>query len=491
MLGMRGVRGTKNRARCVAALSQQRDKVPISWAPNLRTENGMQTIVDRLAGYAVRDVGRTLPDEVLHHAKRSVLDWFAALFPGSRVAPTTQLARAHFRELGQGRCSLPGLKTTAFANTAAWINGTASHAVEFDDIFRDAVYHPGVPVVSAALAVAEDAGRSGLELLKAVVVGYEISTRIGAAVQPSHYRYFHTTGTVGCFGSAAAAAVLLDPHDAATTRHALATAASFAAGLQQAFRADSMTKALHGGHAAASGVTAALAAANGVTGAPDMLEGEVGFGAAMSDGAVWSRATDGLGETYNITRITHKSHGCCGHTFAAIDAVLVLRQELGQGWRDRVRAIEVQTYQTAIDVTGNADPRSAQQARFSLPYVVAQAWLYGSVRLAAFGEARLADPAARALMQRVTLNSDPVLSAGFPSMRAARVRIVLDDGRTLEHFAPHRRGDPEAPLGDTELNDKFDELVGPVIGPDATRRLRQRLWRLDALELADLELAPG
>jgi len=451
----------------------------------------METILDRLADYAQREAARELPPEVLHHAKRAVIDWFAALYPGTRVAPTTLLARAHFRELGHGRCSLPGFRTHAFPATAAWINGTASHAVEFDDIFRDAVYHPGVPTIAAALAVAEDAGRSGLELLKAVVVGYEISTRIGAAVQPSHYRFFHTTGTVGSFGSAAAAAFLLAPGDAAIMRNALATAASFAAGLQQAFRSESMTKALHGGHAAACGVTAALGAAQGVTGAADMLEGEVGFGAAMSQGPAWERATDGLGERYNITQITQKSHGCCGHTFAAIDALLALRRELGENWRHRVRAIEVETYQTALDVTGNTDPRSAQQARFSLPYVLAQAWMHGSVRLAAFGDARLADPVARALMQRVSLKADPVLSAGFPSMRAARVRLMLDDGRTLEQFAPHRRGDPEAPLSDQELDEKFEELATPVIGPDAALALREKLWRLDQLELEGLDLVPA
>ena len=123
--------------------------------------------------------------------------------------------------------------------------------------------------------------------------------------------------------------------------------------------------------------------------------------------------------------------------------------------------------------------------------MLAQAWLHGSVRLAAFGDARLADPVARALMQRVTLKADPALSAGFPSMRAARVRLVLDDGRTLEQFAPHRRGDPEAPLGDRELDEKFDELATPVIGPDAALALREKLWRLDQLELADLELVPA
>lgn len=451
----------------------------------------MNKVLDELASYTRYEASRELPDEVMHHAKRALLDWFSALYPGTRVAPATNLVRAHFRELGHGRSSLPGFKTTAFPATAAWINGSASHAVEFDDIFRDAVYHPGVPTISAALAVAEDEGSSGRELLRAITIGYEISTRIGAAVQPSHYKYFHTTGTVGCFGSAAAVAFLSSPEDGNVMRHALATVASFAAGLQQAFRSESMTKALHGGHAAAAGVTAAKGAANGITGALDILEGEAGFGAAMADNPVWSRATDALGRRYNITQVTQKTHACCGHTFAAIDAVLVLREQLAECHRASVRSIVVDTYQTAIDVTGNFEPRSLFEAKFSLPYVICHALLHGSVRLNAFADQRLGDERTRALMKRVRLNSDPGLSAGFPSMRAARVTITTADGKTFQHFSPHRKGDPEAPLSDAELNDKFDELVAPVIGGEPAARLREQLWRLDRIDdLSELRLAP-
>lgn len=450
----------------------------------------MHKILDDIGHYTAQEAGRELPPEVMHHAKRAVLDWFAALYPGTRVAPATQLVRAHFRELGVGRSSLPGFKTTAFPALAAWINGTASHAVEFDDIFRDAIYHPGVPTIAAALAVAQDEGCSGRELLRAVTVGYEISTRIGAAVQPSHYKYFHTTGTVGCFGSAAAAAFLLAPQDAQVMRHALATAASFAAGLQQAFRSESMTKALHGGHAAASGVVAASGAANGITGALDILEGEVGFGAAMAQDPVWSRASEALGSRYNITQVTQKNHGCCGHTFAAIDAMLALRARHGALHPASISSIVVDTYQTAIDVTGNAAPRTAQEARFSLPYVICHALLHGAVRLNAFTDQRLNDPHTRALMARVRLNNDRALSAGFPAMRAARVTICTEDGQRLEHFAPHRKGDPEAPLSDAELNDKFDELVAPVIGREPALRLRQQLWQLERIDLSELQLVP-
>lgn len=448
----------------------------------------MTTLIEQLADYSVSEANSTLRGDVRHHAKRAVLDWFAALYPGTREPVAQRLAQSYADEHGTGRSSLPGYGATALPTTAGWINGTSSHAVEFDDIFKDAIYHPGVPTVSAALAVGEHIGASGEDFLRAVVVGYEISTRIGAAVQPSHYHFFHTTGTIGCFASAAAAAFLLAPKDRLVMAHALATAGSFAAGLQQAFRSDSMTKALHGGHAASAGITAARAAASGVTGALDILEGEVGFGAAMSIDPQWHKVTEGLGSSYNITRITQKTHCCCGHTFAAIDAVQLLREQLSQNERDQVVRIEVDTYKTALDVTGNYEPVSAYQAKFSMPYVLVQALRYGSVRLEAFSDARLEEPASREMMQKVVMTACPELTRQFPLARAARVRLVLQDGRVLEHFSPFRKGDPEAPLTDLELEQKFAELVTPVIGSDATRWLGSQIWKLEELQLSDLNL---
>lgn len=444
-------------------------------------------VIDQLADYARQECARALPDAVAHHAKRAVIDWFAALFPGIGEAPGPQLMRAHAAEIGHGRSSLPGQRQSAFAATAAWINGSISHAVEFDDIFRDAVYHPGCPTISAALAVAEAQGASGADFLRAVTVGYEISTRIGVAVQPSHYRFFHTTGTVGCFGSAAATAALLAPAQPEVMRHALATAASLAAGLQQAFRSDAMTKALHAGHAGWVGVMAGQGAASGITGAIDILEGEAGFGKALSDGAQWARATEALGERYNIQSITQKNHGCCGHTFAAIDAMLDIRQREALS-ASQIAAIRVETYQTALEVTGNFEPRTAFEAKFSLPYVVAHALLHGAVRLNAFEPGRLEDADIRSLMARTRLVADPQLSAGFPAQRAARIVVTLHDGRVIEQFAPCRKGDPEAPLSDADLEDKFLELASPVIGDAPARQLLVQLWQLERLSLADLRL---
>jgi 2-methylcitrate dehydratase PrpD len=433
-------------------------------------------LLETIADYAVKEQTSKLPKEAIHHAKRAVIDWYASLLPGSRVAPAVQLEQALADELDHGVARLAsGRRATLRA--AALINGSAAHAVEFDDIWRNAVYHPGAPVIAAALAVAQSRNASGEAFLRAVIVGYEVSTRIGEAVMPSHYKYWHTTGTVGCFGAAAAAATLLGCNRE-QFMNAIGTVATFAAGLQQAFRSEAMSKPLHAGRAAEAGVLAALGAAKGVTGVHDMLEGEVGFGAAMSVKPDWAQATRGLGTHYNITQVTFKNHGCCGHTFPSLDAVIELRNKHKLAPKDIAR-IRIATYQGGLDVVNNYKPEGDYQAKFSLPYVAAHALIHGSVRLNAFEPDRLNDSELRALMAKVELVADPELSKSFPRQRAARVEIETTDGRKLAHFQETRKGDPEMPLSDAELNDKFLELVEPVLGGPAARALLDRLWALD------------
>src|SRR5205814_548706 len=209
---------------------------------------------------------------------------------------------------------------------------------EVDDIYRDGIYHPGAPTIAAAHAL----GFQEKNFLRAVIVGYEISTRIGAAMGRAHYRYWHNTGTIGCFGGCAAAAESLQL-DATRFAHALATVTTFAAGLQQAFRMDSMSKPMHAAHAAEAGVTAALVAREGVTGSLDVLEGEAGFGRAMGDNPDWEKALAGLGRDFHITRMTFKNHACCGHTFAAIDGALALKNRMGVRPED-IERVDIGTY---------------------------------------------------------------------------------------------------------------------------------------------------
>ena len=440
-------------------------------------------VVERFAQFADRLRAGPLPAPVVHHAKRAVVDWHAALFPGAVIAPATLLERVLADELDRGGATL-ALGRRATARAGALINGTAAHAIEFDDIFRDAIYHPGAPTIAAALALAQDRKASGLEFLRAVVAGYEISTRIGAALGRSHYRHWHTTGTVGSFGSAAAAAMLLGL-DRAQFAHALATVATFAAGLQQAFRMDSMSKPLHSGRAAEAGLLAALAAREGVTGSLDVIDGEAGLGRAMSDGPDWKHACEGLGEVFNISAMTFKNHGCCGHTFAAIDGALALMARAGRPAAD-ISRVRVATYKAALDVAGNREASSPAHAKFSLPYVVAHALAHGSVRLDAFSPERLADPQLRSLMGRVEIAVDPEIDAAFPGKRAARVDIEWKDGAADSWLQPTRKGDPDAPLTDEDLEGKLQELAVPVIGAARAGALSRKLWTLEALPRLDV-----
>lgn len=433
-------------------------------------------LTEIFAEFATTWVGRPLDREVAHHARRAVIDWYAAVLPGSVIAPATLLEQAYSDDLDRGRARLVGGRA-ATARAAALINGTAAHAEEVDDIFKDAIYHPGAPTIAAALAAAQDSAATGERFLKGVIVGYEVSTRIGAALGRQHYKYWHNTGTVGTFGAAAAAASIYGL-DAGRIAHALGTCGTFAAGLQQAFRADSMSKPLHAGRAAEAGLAAAQMARAGVTGALDIIDGEAGLGRAMGDGPDWGKAVATLGRAFNITRMTFKNHACCGHTFAPIDGALEVQRKLGVAAGDIAR-VAVATYAPALEVAGNDHPVTSAEARFSLKYVVATALVHGSTRLKAFTPDRLACNETRELMKRIDLSIDPEIDARFPGRRAARVAIETRAGDRGEHFQPDRKGDPELPLSDDDLAEKFSELAEPVIGKAKAAELLARLQRIE------------
>src|SRR6185369_7511009 len=190
-------------------------------------------------------------------------------------------------------------------------------------------------------------------------------------------------------------------------------------------RMDSMSKPLHAGRAAEAGVTAALAAREGVTGSLDVM---VGFAAAMGDKPDWEKGLATLGMDFHITRMTFKNHACCGHTFAAIDGALELKKRMNLQPED-IEQLEVATYKAGIEVAGYEKPATPAEGRFSLKYVVATALTHGSVRLAAFEPQRLNDSATARVLEKISLSVDPLLDAAVPHKRSARGEIQTRDGR--------------------------------------------------------------
>lgn len=430
--------------------------------------NPLLTLAEVAADWRHRD----LPEAVAWTARRAVLDWFATTLPGCILPPATNLAQAIGPGRGPGNavCYVDG--KTGDPRTAALLNATASHIVEFDDIFKEGGYHPGCSTIAAALALAQDRQVPLEQFHRAVIGGYEVGCRISLAIQPSHYAFWHTTATVGTIGSAVATAMLLECDETAIA-HAIALATSFAGGHQQNLQGQGMAKALHPGHAADAGMLAGLAAAHGVTGSLDSLHGVKGYAAATSESrGNWDAALEGIGEWTPISRMTVKNHGCCGHIFPALDGLKHLLTGNGIP-NDRIAAIHVAGYGATETMCNRPDPQTAQEARFSAQYCIAAQAILGAVRLDAFEPDTLERPDIRSFMRKITVSEDPELAAAYPGKRMARVSVRLNDGQELSHFQKTRKGDPEHPLSDKELVAKFDELAGSVLSSDALTDLRQ------------------
>lgn len=191
-----------------------------------------------------------------------------------------------------------------------------------------------------------------------------------------------------------------------------------------------------------------------------------------------------LGTVFHIEGLTFKNHIGCGHVFPSIDGVLALREQYGLR-PDDIASVSVGTYQAALDIACYGVPASANEARFSMPFMLATALVHGSVRMRAYEAAGLADPGVHALMPRIATAVDAELDARFPAQRAARIEIVRRDGLRLAHFQPNRKGDPEDPLDDADLGNKLLELATPVIGGARAAALLARLWQADGAGALD------
>jgi len=362
---------------------------------------------------------------------------------------------------------------TLRCSDAALVNGTASHAFELDD-YHNAKLHPGAVVIPAAIAAAEKLDAGGADLITAIAAGYEVMIRSSLALNPSaaRLRGWHLTGVCGPFGAAAACASLLKLNPEQTA-WALGLAGTQGAGLW-AFNADgTMSKRLHAGKAAHSGVLAAELAQLGFTGPTQIYETEDGgVLKAFSDASDPTPLTLDLGAVYHLDKTSIKPYSCCGSTHSYIDAALALRKKLGTPW-DATRRVRVGTCKV-VDVQCGFDyaPSSVLNAQMSLRYTVAAALLDGQVLPAQFTDAKLADPAITALAGRMELIPDPELDKLYPRDFAAWV--------AAEHEGKWERVDIMNPTGSIHV---------PIDARGATEKFRGINPQLDADAIAAAALA--
>jgi 2-methylcitrate dehydratase PrpD len=383
---------------------------------------------------------------------------------------------------GGDSCTVLGTTIRVSAADAALANGTAAHALDYDDMCFVSLAHPSAPLVSALLAAGELTGASGSALADAYAIGFEIEARLGRVMNPRHYqRGWHCTSTLGALGSAAAVSRLLGL-DARITGHAIAIAASEASGLKENF--GTMVKPLHAGLAARDGVLAALLARSGITASERALDGPQGFLRAMdSERDDLEREATDLGVRWEIidTGITVKLYPSCAATHPALDAILTLRRREGFT-ADTVEAVEVDVDRITPTVLLYDRPTSGLEAKFSMPYCAAAAVVDGRVGIDTFDTARLRDSRLTALMPRITMKVDPALGIDRPALTQARVCISLADGRALAQGANGARGYPENPASDAELSDKFLACARRTIPASAAEMALRQLRQFDQLD---------
>jgi 2-methylcitrate dehydratase PrpD len=374
-------------------------------------------------------------------------------------------------EGGKARATVWGAGRRTTLQFAALANGYTAHLEDYDDTHFPTVVHPTAPTLPGAFAIGEEAGASGQALITAVALGIETCCRVCNAVYPWHYDAgWHITGTMGVFGAAMACARIagLDTDGVVAT---LGTAGTQAAGVREAF--GTMSKAMHAGRAAQAGVVSTLLTKRGFTSAPAILEGRRGVFEVMSSGREPSRATEGLGERWEIFNNGLKPYSCGVVSHPAIDAAIALRGRPGFD-AGAVESIEAVVHPLVPELMGRMEPDVGLAGKFSCAHCISVGLIDGAAYPAQFADAKVVDPVLTALRRKVRFNVDPSMGED-----QVILRLTLKDGSVLEERVEHATGSPQNPLTDERLAEKFMTLASTNLGEAKAKDLLDRLWHLD------------
>lgn len=430
-----------------------------------------------IAEFAASVSAHDVPAAVRARAIETLADTIGVAIAGAGSEPARVLLRAlqRGRAIRSAGARLWGTPHTASTTDASLFNGLAAHALEFDDTVHPGPLHPSASVVPACVAAAELAGSSGAELVTAYAAAIEVSARLSKAMNPEHYANgWHGTGPIGAVSSAAGAARLLGL-DASGISAALGIAASLASGLRR--NTGSMTKPMHAGNAARSGILAALSAEAGLTSVAGALDGELGFIVTMRGSRdKYERLVTRSKSTWELDDVDAwglKAYPLCGEATSVVDALTALGRRIELAMVDRV---VVRTGPRAKRILRYPDPVDLEQARFSLPFVVALVLATGRPSLSSMSDERLTDPQIRRRMARVEHIEEPDAPLGD---YGARVEVITKTGKRAVEEVVVPSGWASARLTEDERRTKFVECAGDALGTDAAAKLFGTLCRLD------------
>jgi 2-methylcitrate dehydratase PrpD len=412
-------------------------------------------VTSMLAKFVATHPSRGWSDAVDHEAHRTFLNWVGCAV-GAANHPSAIAALGAVRALDPApQSAVLGRRDRVDMANAALVNGITSHTFDFDDTHLKTIIHPAGPVASALLALAEHTGASGRAVIDSLVLGIDVSCRIGNCLYPDHYdRGWHITGSTGMLGAAAGCARLLGL-DEKQTAMALGIAASQPIGLREQF--GTMTKPLHPGAAAKVGLMAALLAKNGFTSSGKAIEAPRGFAQVISDKHDWSEITHELGTRFEISFNTYKPFACGIVIHPSIDACAQLRAR-GVKAGD-VERIELKVHPLVLELTGKKEPQDGLQGKFSVYHGCAAGLIFGRAGEDEYDDEIVRRADVTALRRKVVATPDDAIGEA-----SADVTAILKDGRREHVFVEHAIGSLERPLTDAGLEGKFHGLADAVIG---------------------------
>ena len=430
-----------------------------------------------LARYIVNARFDELPVAVRKEGVRTLLNWVGVAVGGSHHDTVDRAVAALKPFSGPAQATLLGRIERFDVMNAAFINGVSSHVFDYDDTHLKTIIHPGGPIISAILALAEYRPVSGKEFMNALVVGIEVACRIGNAVYPNHYDVgWHITGTAGVFGAAAAAGKLLGLTEQQMV-WALGLAASQPVGLRESF--GSMNKSFNPGRAASNGVFAAILAGQNFTSSDGMIEAKRGWANTISTKQDYREITEGLGTRYEAALNTYKPFACGIVIHPAIDAAIQLRNQY-KLTAEQIDRIDLKVHPLVLELTGKKNPQIGLEGKFSVYHSVAVALIDGAAGEKQYSDQAVRDPKVIALRDRVTAIVDPAIQSHQVDMT-----IITKDGRKLHKFIERAIGSVEVPMTDRQLEVKFADLIDGILPAAQSKKLMDYCWNIEQLPSVD------